>query len=168
MGESNAMEWSLQGRQQCCLGWTSNQIYRNLFFLKQRSFWNRRIWQMSARVDKGGVIVAALGWQGVLREGGRGGGGDSRELRRLTRLCDGVIVTSRRKIASGERPDPHITYFSNMQQLVLRRHFLSSERDTVLIDQLCLLLLLKITVLVVFGYSWYLFFGGQCTLSPLN
>ena len=33
-----------------------------------KEFWNRRIWQMSVRVDKGGVIVAGLGWRGFFED----------------------------------------------------------------------------------------------------
>ena len=114
--------WVIQvpwnGRRQCgnvAMLWDGPQIKSTCSCsspeMKQRSCWNRRGWQMRARVDKGGVIVAALGWRAVLRIEG-----DSRSRSRTAEeeSCDGwrdsatvVILVSRRKIASGERPEPH-------------------------------------------------------------
>ena len=116
--------WVIQvpwnGRRQCgnvAMLWDGPQIKSTWSCsspeMKQRSCWNRRGWQMRARVDKGGVIVAALGWRAVLRIEG-----DSRSRSRSRTAeeesCDGwrdsatvVILVSRRKIASGERPEPH-------------------------------------------------------------
>ena len=99
-----------EGRRKCCLrGMDVKSNLQDSPEMKQRSCWNRRSWQMRARVDKGGVIVAGLGWRGVLRIEG-----DSSSSTAAEESCDGwrdsptvVILVSRRKIASGARPDPH-------------------------------------------------------------